>query len=72
MALFTGVLACHFDEMIEGFATSQAVVITMIPIVGFPAVKGIGIGLARIGIHWHHTVSRQPCSIPSLCPLGHP
>jgi hypothetical protein len=71
-ALFTGVLAFHFDKVIEVFATSRAVVITVLPIVGLPSVQDIGIGLAGMGLTGSQTVSRQPCSIPSVCPLGHP
>jgi hypothetical protein len=48
--LFTGVLAFHFEKIIEVFATNRAVVITVLSIIGFPAVQGIGIGLPGMGL----------------------
>jgi hypothetical protein len=40
----------HFEKIIEVFATNRAVVITVLSIIGFPAVQGIGIGLPGMGL----------------------
>jgi hypothetical protein len=47
-----GGLDFYFGEMIEVFATSRTVVITVAPIIGFPPVQGIGVRFAGIGIDW--------------------
>jgi hypothetical protein len=51
-ALITGGPVLYFAEMIEVFATSWTVVITVAPIIGLPPVQGIGVRLAGIGIDW--------------------
>ena len=50
--LITGGLVFYFGEMIEVFATSRTVIITVAPIIGFPSVQGIGVRLAGIRIDW--------------------